>query len=122
MPHVDALRALDIYRRAGRQVILWELFLATVYTYRIREILEKQTSLGKVVLSSSAYIEVLPYFQAERLSEFYEICKGLDIRRGETFIKIEQVLDFSSGTLTTLESWGFTIISHINLMQLIIDW
>ncbi|KAG5559474.1 hypothetical protein RHGRI_009117 [Rhododendron griersonianum] len=46
MPHVDALRALDIYRKAGQQ--------------------------------------------AERLSEFYEICKGLDIRRGETFIKIEQ--------------------------------
>lgn len=46
MPHIDAERALDIYRRAGQQ--------------------------------------------AERLSEFYEICKGLDLRRGETFIKIEQ--------------------------------
>lgn len=47
MPHVDALRALDIYRRAGQQVILWELFLAKIYTYRISEILEKQTSLGE---------------------------------------------------------------------------
>ncbi|KAK9055113.1 hypothetical protein SSX86_026194 [Deinandra increscens subsp. villosa] len=28
--------------------------------------------------------------QAERLSEFYEICKNLDIGRGERFIKIEQ--------------------------------
>ncbi|KAF4392060.1 hypothetical protein F8388_004389 [Cannabis sativa] len=28
--------------------------------------------------------------QAERLSEFYEICKSLDIGRGEKFIKIEQ--------------------------------
>ncbi|XP_043699442.1 putative clathrin assembly protein At5g35200 [Telopea speciosissima] len=28
--------------------------------------------------------------QAERLSEFYEICKGLDLGRGEKFIKIEQ--------------------------------
>ncbi|KAI7735738.1 hypothetical protein M8C21_015395, partial [Ambrosia artemisiifolia] len=42
----DALKALDIYRRAGQQ--------------------------------------------AERLSEFYEVCKNLDIGRGERFIKIEQ--------------------------------
>ncbi|XP_057487081.1 LOW QUALITY PROTEIN: putative clathrin assembly protein At5g35200 [Actinidia eriantha] len=46
MQRHDALRALDIYRRAGQQ--------------------------------------------AERLSEFYEICKNLDIGRGERFIKIEQ--------------------------------
>ncbi|KAK4604500.1 hypothetical protein RGQ29_012834 [Quercus rubra] len=46
MQRPDALRALDIYRRAGQQ--------------------------------------------AERLSEFYEICKNLDIGRGERFIKIEQ--------------------------------
>ncbi|XP_071696561.1 putative clathrin assembly protein At5g35200 [Rutidosis leptorrhynchoides] len=44
-PH-DAPKALDIYRRAGKQ--------------------------------------------AERLSEFYEICKNIDIGRGEKFIKIEQ--------------------------------
>lgn len=31
-------------------------------------------------------------FQAERLSEFYEICKSIDIGRGEKFIKIEQVV------------------------------
>ncbi|CAL9117624.1 unnamed protein product [Musa textilis] len=46
MQRHDALRALDIYRRAGHQ--------------------------------------------AERLSEFYEVCKSMDIRRGEKFIKIEQ--------------------------------
>ncbi|RAL50149.1 hypothetical protein DM860_007823 [Cuscuta australis] len=46
MQRNDALRALDIYRRAGQQ--------------------------------------------AERLSEFYEICKNLDAGRGERFIKIEQ--------------------------------
>ncbi|KAL8236983.1 hypothetical protein R6Q59_018064 [Mikania micrantha] len=46
MQRHDALKALDIYRRAGQQ--------------------------------------------AERLSEFYEICKNLDIGRGERFIKIEQ--------------------------------
>ncbi|KAA8522978.1 hypothetical protein F0562_009401 [Nyssa sinensis] len=46
MQRHDALKALDIYQRAGQQ--------------------------------------------AERLSEFYEICKNLDIGRGENFIKIEQ--------------------------------
>ncbi|XP_071695123.1 putative clathrin assembly protein At5g35200 [Rutidosis leptorrhynchoides] len=46
MQRHDALKALDIYRRAGQQ--------------------------------------------AERLSEFYEICKNIDIGRGERFIKIEQ--------------------------------
>ena len=29
--------------------------------------------------------------QAERLSEFYEVCRSIDIGRGERFIKIEQV-------------------------------
>ncbi|THG17222.1 hypothetical protein TEA_013546 [Camellia sinensis var. sinensis] len=46
MQRHDALKALDIYQRSGKQ--------------------------------------------AERLSEFYEICKGLDIGRGEAFTKIEQ--------------------------------
>ncbi|KAF8400602.1 hypothetical protein HHK36_013901 [Tetracentron sinense] len=46
MQRHDAVRALEIYRRAGQQ--------------------------------------------AERLSEFYEICKSLDLGRGERFIKIEQ--------------------------------
>lgn len=46
MQRHDALKALDIYRRAGQQ--------------------------------------------AEILSEFYEVCKSLDVGRGERFIKIEQ--------------------------------
>ncbi|KAL6330888.1 hypothetical protein AAG906_009316 [Vitis piasezkii] len=46
MQRNDAVKALEIYRRAGSQ--------------------------------------------AEKLSEFYEICKSLDIARGERFIKIEQ--------------------------------
>ncbi|KAF6158113.1 hypothetical protein GIB67_014907 [Kingdonia uniflora] len=46
MQRHDAVRALDIYRKAGQQ--------------------------------------------AERLSEFYEICKSLDLGRGERFIKIDQ--------------------------------
>nr|XP_019707819.1 putative clathrin assembly protein At5g35200 isoform X1 [Elaeis guineensis] len=45
MPCLDAIRALEIYRKAGHQ--------------------------------------------AERLSKFYEICKGLDVGWGKNFIKIE---------------------------------
>ncbi|KAL0916580.1 hypothetical protein M5K25_014106 [Dendrobium thyrsiflorum] len=46
MQRHDALKALDIYRRAGQQ--------------------------------------------AERLSEFYEVCKSIDIGRGDKFVKIDQ--------------------------------
>ncbi|KAM3221133.1 putative clathrin assembly protein [Capsicum annuum] len=54
MQRNDALRSLDIYRRAGQQ--------------------------------------------AEALSEFYEICKSIDVGgRGEKFIKIEQVQENISG-------------------------
>ncbi|KAG6534121.1 hypothetical protein ZIOFF_008005 [Zingiber officinale] len=58
MQRPDALRALDIYRRAGQQ--------------------------------------------AERLSEFYEVCKSMDARRGEKFIKIEQP---PSSFLTAMEDY-----------------
>ncbi|XP_009401365.2 putative clathrin assembly protein At5g35200 [Musa acuminata AAA Group] len=58
MQRHDAVRALDIYRRAGHQ--------------------------------------------AERLSEFYEVCKSMDIGRGETFIKIEQP---PASFLTTMEDY-----------------
>lgn len=42
--------------------------------------------------------------QAERLSEFYEICRNLDIGRGEKFIKVEQV--------------GLDLIPYLFLLQL----
>ncbi|KVI11700.1 AP180 N-terminal homology (ANTH) domain-containing protein [Cynara cardunculus var. scolymus] len=58
MQRHDALKALDIYRRAGQQ--------------------------------------------AERLSEFYEICKNFDVGRGERFIKIEQP---PSSFLQTMEEY-----------------
>lgn len=33
-------------------------------------------------------------FQAERLSEFYEVCKSVYVGRGDRFVKIEQVSFF----------------------------
>ncbi|KAG6533005.1 putative clathrin assembly protein At5g35200 [Zingiber officinale] len=58
MQRHDAVRALDIYRRAGQQ--------------------------------------------GERLSEFYEVCKSMDVRRGEKFLKIEQP---PASFLTTMEEY-----------------
>ncbi|XP_020090560.1 putative clathrin assembly protein At5g35200 [Ananas comosus] len=58
MQRNDAVRALDIYRRANQQ--------------------------------------------AERLSEFYEVCKGVHIGRGEKFLKIEQP---PASFLTTMEEY-----------------
>lgn len=37
--------------------------------------------------------------QAERLSEFYEICKSMDIGRGDKFMKIEQVHILTPGLM-----------------------
>lgn len=74
MQRHDALRALDIYRRAGQQVTYWK------FQFHFR---------------SSVFIPVVTFLQlflqAERLSEFYEVCKSIDVGRGERFIKIEQV-------------------------------
>lgn len=85
MQRNDALKALDIYRRAGQQVI----------------------SLGIAVLISGVTLCIginIPsqLFQAERLSEFYEVCKNLDIGRGEKFIKIEQVDLFTCSSYDTI--------------------
>ncbi|KAF9601212.1 hypothetical protein IFM89_017397 [Coptis chinensis] len=46
--------------------------------------------------------------QAERLSEFYEICKSIDLGRGERFIKIEQISGFllaPASFLTAMEEY-----------------
>lgn len=73
MQRHDALKALDIYRRAGQQVLPFAIFLLWQWSLHSR------------------FYSCCPFFQAERLSEFYEVCKSLDIGRGERFIKIEQV-------------------------------
>jgi len=98
MQRNDAVRALDIYRRAGQQVcfsanicrnidcclvLQWEDF--TLWNFYI-----------------------LCIFQAERLSEFYEICKNLDIGRGERFIKIEQVGRLTCGAFWNRYCWSLS--------------
>ncbi|RWW78355.1 hypothetical protein BHE74_00013424 [Ensete ventricosum] len=46
----------------------------------------------------------LTFLQAERLSEFYEVCKSMDIRRGEKFIKIEQGLNGATPVASELDN------------------
>ena len=73
MQRNDAMKALDIYRRAGHQVsFVLEILFGWLKSY-------------------TSEIDCCFHFQAEKLSEFYEVCKSLDIGRGERFIKIEQV-------------------------------
>jgi hypothetical protein len=88
MQRNDAMRALDIYRRAGQQVTFLGIFVCPNIDCCL-------------VANFVVEIYILFVFQAERLSEFYEICKNLDIGRGERFIKIEQV-----GCLTCGSVWN----------------
>jgi hypothetical protein len=76
MQRSDALKALDIYRRVGMQVSLTIKF---------------SFSIIKIHVFRKLCLNMLYTCQAERLSEFYEICRNLDIGRGEKFIKVEQV-------------------------------
>lgn len=78
MNRQDALKALEIYRRAGQQVNLCQIIPPTPLqlNYHIQK------------LANLMHVQNI---QAERLSEFYEICKSVDVGRGERFIKIEQV-------------------------------
>jgi hypothetical protein len=52
-------------------------------------------------------------FQAERLSEFYEICKSMYIGRGEKFIKIEQVCIHVCGVSGTYVFLDFSLLSML---------
>ena len=75
----DARRALDIYRRSGLQVNSCSSML--ISSPSVNE--EDFKLWGNLTLS---------FLQAARLSEFYEVCKSLDVKRGERFIKIKQPL------------------------------
>ncbi|CAA3015217.1 clathrin assembly At2g01600, partial [Olea europaea subsp. europaea] len=72
MPRHEAIKALDIYKRAGQQV---ECFLATL-------------RLGGegLVLDLWCVVKMLYVItQAGNLSDFYEVCKGLELARNVQF-------------------------------------
>nr|DAD45005.1 TPA_asm: hypothetical protein HUJ06_003235 [Nelumbo nucifera] len=92
MQRHDAVKALDIYRRAGQQVyVLHILIVLTVILQQEHPILINLASRENFhIYCITSLLALLRVYQAERLSEFYEICKSLDLGRGERFIKIEQ--------------------------------
>lgn len=84
MQRHHATKALEIYRRVGLQVVI---------THNINAFsdITDPIAIWLTFFLLGNFIKSCPGFQAERLSEFYDICKSLDLGRGERFIKIEQV-------------------------------
>lgn len=77
MPRHDAVKSLDIYKRAGLQVTLLSFFFLCWGPFRFH--------LTRVCLS----------MQAGNLSQFYEVCKGLELARNFQFPVLREVLDES---------------------------
>ena len=89
MPRHDAIKALDIYKRAGSQVTLLSFFLSLLGPFRFH--------LTRACLS----------MQAGNLSHFYEVCKGLEIARNFQFPVLRDVSDknFFFFTFQYLRAW-----------------
>lgn len=96
MPRHDAIKALDIYKRAGSQVTLLSFFLSLLGPFRFH--------LTRACLS----------MQAGNLSHFYEVCKGLEIARNFQFPVLREVSDknFFFFTFQYLRAW--TILLRYN--------
>lgn len=99
MQRDDALRALDLFKRAinqvnfllstVRQIIICSILL--IFKYLIY--LLPQKFCIEWLHNMSAFPKIVPFLfgQAGQLSEFYEMCKTIHIGRGERFLKIELV-------------------------------
>lgn len=111
MQRNDAMRALDIYRRAGQQVSFSGNICPNIGCCLVLQ--RKEFTLWKFYN--------LFVFQAERLSEFYEICKNLDIGRGERFIKIEQVGCLTCGSFWNRYFWSLSF-SFLIFTKIFINW
>lgn len=87
MPRHEAIKALEIYKRAGQQVMpaiyLVNLIFSWIYdwqllfTYEIP--LTRRTIFGFLM-------------QAGSLSDFYDVCKGLELARNFQFPVLREVL------------------------------
>lgn len=84
MQRHDAVRALEIYRRAGDQV------QCAFLSYMLRS-----TRCASFVL-----ILVICDMQAVKLSEFFEICRNLDFGSGHKYVKIEKVVHLDNHRLS----------------------
>lgn len=78
MPRHDAVKSLDIYKRAGLQVTLLSFFSSLLGPFRFH--------LTRVCRLS---------MQAGNLSQFYEVCKGLELARNFQFPILREVSDES---------------------------
>lgn len=76
MQRRDAVRALDIYKKSAAQV--WQDLPIYVRVF-----------LMKHYGGCSGLICI--WMQAEKLSEFFEICRSLEFGRRQKYVKIEQV-------------------------------
>lgn len=76
MRREDAVPALDIYKRAVEQV-------SFVYSFNV---LCKHAHFKKAQRSNSSLL-----LQAQRLSDFFEMCRSLDFGQSQKYVKIEQV-------------------------------
>lgn len=83
----DAVKALNVYKRAGQQVAEQRRF-CVVYFQLIREVWD--SILVRVLLIESS-LSFLGCLQAENLADFYEYCKGLELARNFQFPTLRQV-------------------------------
>ena len=81
MSRHDAVKALNIYKRAGQQVynVLWNFFLTVFNEYLPHRHFFELKPLSFLVI------------QAESLADLYDYCKGLDLARNFQFPTLRQV-------------------------------
>jgi hypothetical protein len=95
MQRDDAIRALDIFKRAINQVnYFFFYFWSTNYFINLNGFCTTPEIAGYGAQSSPSFSILIIIFwvvQVGQLSEFYEVCKTMHIGRGEKLLRIEQV-------------------------------
>ena len=93
MPRHDAVKALNIYKRAGKQVF-------HSHTFQSKLLMLHRDIVGSRLLLCCFDVDIpiklnfsnfFPFIQAENLADFYEFCKGLDLARHFQFPTLRQV-------------------------------
>lgn len=87
MRHNDAIRALEIYKKAGNQVYV------AVHDSLL-------CVLPKIWISLNVQYGTCVFLQGEQLSEFFEIFRGLNFGQGQKLVKIEQVWNLNLKSTT----------------------
>lgn len=82
MSRHDAVKALNVYKRAGQQV-----YSGTVFGIFCMKICTSVNCWISPLKNCFSFIEL----QAEALADFYEYCKGLDLARTFQFPTLRQV-------------------------------